>query len=174
MRFFITTLIACCSVLALTAQNASDPIPYYIADSILPYMPLHKSNQDSLKSYQLKQQEQTVQLEALRKERADEIKKDSAVWSPLLLQVKKTQLRQIDDNIIAYKQYSVTELHLMDSTFRADEIKIIHAAALVVIAQKGWKEVYENAQMHDVLEHAPTGAMTYDITELVLQEMKLK
>lgn len=173
MRFFITLLFVTCSVFTLSAQNGQNKIPYYNADSILPYMPLHKAHQDSLKQWKTIADQQTAEMQAER-ETQKKILKDSANLSPLIKAMRKEQLKQMESNIIQYDSGAQKDFHVLDSTFRVQEIAEIQKSADVVAKQKGYSKITEKAEAVLIQRSKPTGWYPEDVTELVMKEMKLR
>jgi Skp family chaperone for outer membrane proteins len=175
MRTTVTLLIIVCSLMSLSAQNAKKPLAYYIADSILPYMPLHKSNQNSLDSLRGEHNTRQVEMQSQRQQKADEIKYDSIHQSasPLIMRLLHEQLRQIDDNIRMYDQSSTRDIQSKDSTFHSEEIAEIQKSADHFARTEGYKNIYEFNDAERIGAGAPDSFEMVDLTKDIIKEMKL-
>ncbi len=174
MRFLIATLITCCFTLALTAQQSQNQIAYYVADSILPFMPLHKEHQDSLAMYRKGVERQLQNIKNMGTTTACGNPIDTTKDTPLVKSLRQKQRAQIDSAYLEYKQVSDDEYHIIDSTFRAEEIAVIQESAEMVAKQQGYPKIYEKKEAVAILRASKEAMLSRDVTGLVLDEMELK
>ncbi len=168
MKQFIKVVAIAIFMFSASAANAQK-IGHLDVDSLLKIWPSYQAVVDSLTAYQLGAQKQAQNLQLQYMAKAREIDSMKTKDTPLIAQLRATQLQQIADNYDAYVEYAAQEAQVIQAQLVDTLYKQLDAAISKVAKANGYGYILDSSKGGQVM-YANT---TDDVFLKVCAELKI-
>jgi outer membrane protein len=169
MKHLIKLVAVAVFMFAVPNVSNAQKIGHLDVDSLLKIWPSYQKVIDSLTNYQISAQKTAEGMVTLIMAKRAEIDSMKGKDSPLLQQLRATQLAQLEDNYQQYVDLAGQEVQIIQASLTDTLYKQLNGAIARVAKAKGYAYILDSSKGGQVMYANPTD----DVFEAVRMELKI-